>query len=149
MLSSRFHRVLLIGSGLLCAGIGTAILFAPVLFHSTSGIDLGNNPSLMSEVRAQGGTLLALGVVILAGGLVPGITRISTALAATVYLAIGGSRLLSLLLDGWPGSSLIAATIIELTIGAACAWALVRSQQTDWTPLPFACRTPRAEGGRA
>ncbi len=53
-------------------------------------------------------------------------TLAATAIGAAVYLAYGGARLLSIGLDGVPGPGLLAATAIELVMGAMCAVALVR-----------------------
>jgi hypothetical protein len=44
-------------SGLLLLAIGSTILFVPHAFYASDGIVLGNNPSLLSEIRAPGGLL--------------------------------------------------------------------------------------------
>lgn len=120
-------RLLLAACGFVAAGIGATILFAPAAFHATHGIDLGSDPSLLSEVRAPGGALFALGGLIFAGAIVPSLAMLSTSVSAAVYLAYGASRLISLALDGLPESGLIGATAIELALGSACALVLLRS----------------------
>jgi hypothetical protein len=120
-------RALLVLAGLTAGAIGATILFAPAAFHATHGIELGADASLLSEVRAPGGALLVLGLLMLVGVFARSFTLASTSIAAAVYLAYGAARLLSLALDGVPDPGLVAAAGIELAIGAACAVALVRS----------------------
>jgi hypothetical protein len=127
MNSSRTHRILLAASGLIAFGIGAAILVAPAAFHASYGTDLGTNANLLSEIRAPGGALMVLGAMMLIGVFAPAFTLASTAIAATVYLAYGLSRLLSMALDGMPGEGLLTATAFELVLGFACTVVLVRS----------------------
>lgn len=122
-------KLLLLASGLIASGIGAAILFAPAAFHAIYGIELGNDPSLASEIRAPGGALLISGLVMLTGVFVARFAFASTLIAAAVYLAYGLSRLLSIAIDGWPDSGLVEATIFELTIGTVSLFALLRYRQ--------------------
>ena len=55
--------IYLVISALLLLTIGSAILLAPHAFHGGNGIILGDDPNLLSEVRAPGGLLAASGVV--------------------------------------------------------------------------------------
>lgn len=127
MQPTKFHRFLLVASGLIAAGIGASILFAPAWFHASHGIELGADASLLSEVRAPGGALLVLGAMMLVGAFATSFTFASTAIAAAVYLAYGVSRLVSLGFDGVPDSGLVAAAVLELAIGAACGVVLLCS----------------------
>lgn len=129
-------RSLLVLSGLIAIGIGASILFAPAQFHASHGIELAADASLLSEVRAPGGALLALGVLMAVGAFVRTFTFASTSIAAAVYLAYGTSRLVSFALDGLPDAGLVGATAIELVIGAACAIALVRSARRARAAVP-------------
>lgn len=124
---SRLLRALLAVSGLVAIGVGGTILLAPAAFHATNGIDLGENVSLRSEVRAPGGALLAAGGVILFGAFLPGLTFSSAVVAVVLYLSYGGARLLSMALDGMPAPGLVAAAGLELLLGLACAGALRRA----------------------
>lgn len=121
-------RATLLISGLIAIGIGGAVLLAPAAFHASNGIELGADANLLSEVRAPGGALLALGAMMLIGLVVPSFTQASTAIAAAVYLAYGAARLLSVGLDGLPGPGLLVATAIELALGGLCAALLLRAQ---------------------
>lgn len=131
MQPTKTIRALLGLSGLIAAGIGASILLAPAQFHATHGIELGADPNLLSEVRAPGGALLALGLMMWVGVFARSFTLASTSIAAAVYLAYGASRLVSLGLDGVPDAGLVGAAAIELALGAACVVALVRSARAS------------------
>ena len=127
MQATKTHRFLLVSSGLIAIAIGSALLIVPARFHASNGIDLGTDASLLSEVRAPGGALLALGFLMLLGAPLRRFTFASTSIAAAVYLAYGASRLLGIALDGLPGTGLLAAMAIELAIGTACLITLFRA----------------------
>ena len=57
---------MLLLAGAVAAGVGVAGVIWPVAFHASSGIVLGDNPSLMSEMRAPAAALLVAGGFILA-----------------------------------------------------------------------------------
>ena len=115
-------------SGFILLAVGGVLLIAPAILHSANGVDLGSDPSLLSEVRAPGGALLALGALIIAGMFVSRLRHTATMIAATVYLAYGLSRLLSMALDGIPAPGLLIAAGLEITIGAISAVLLTRLQ---------------------
>jgi hypothetical protein len=115
-----FRRLTLGAAGFAAFGIGLAILTAPASFYGTYGITLGTDPNLLSELRAPGANLAALGAIILAGAFYKGLQRLSAFLGATVFLAYAFGRLTSMALDGMPASGLIEATLIELVIGGLC-----------------------------
>ena len=123
---TKLHLALLLISGLIAIGIGASILWTPVQFHAANGIQLGDDASLLSEIRAPGGALLALGFLMLVGTFSRSFLTASTSIAAVVFLAYGASRLFSIALDGAPGSGLIGAMVIELVIGSACTALLLR-----------------------
>lgn len=129
MTPSKKHRALLFVSGLVAIAIGASILVAPAAFHASYGTDLGTNANLLSEIRAPGGALLVLGILMLVGAFTPTFTLASTAIAAAVYLAYGVSRLVSIGLDGMPGEGLLIATAIELVIGVGAAVTLARTSR--------------------
>jgi len=64
-------RATLFLSGLVLFGVGIAILFAPHAFHAMNDITLPADPSLLSEVRAPGGALIAIGALVLLGAFRP------------------------------------------------------------------------------
>ncbi len=124
---SKTTQITLALSGIILAAVGGLLLLAPTAMHQANGVQLGDTPSLLSEVRAPGGALLALGTLVLAGAFVPRLTHPANLIAATVYLAYGASRLLSLALDGLPAPGLILAMALELALGAANLGLLVRA----------------------
>lgn len=119
-------KALLIVTGLIGMGIGGAILFEPVAFHATSGITVPANKNLLSELRAAGGALLAIGFVVVLGAFVARLTFTALTLATVLYLSYGSSRVISVVLDGLPSSPLLAVTAFELGVGLLCAIVLTK-----------------------
>lgn len=117
---TRVHSTLLIVSGLAAAGVGASLLFAPVAFQASAGIQIALQPSLLSETRASGGALLGMGLLITTGAFERSWSATATLLSAVFYLAYGLSRVLSMVVDGVPAPSLVVAMALELVIGAAC-----------------------------
>ncbi len=126
MKNSIVLKTILFVSGLIGAGIGAAILFVPDMFHASSGIVLGGNASLLSEIRAPGGALLASGILILSGAFIGRLTFTSAVVSTLLYGSYGLSRILSFSLDGMPHSVLVQAAVLEIAIGAICTFALIR-----------------------
>lgn len=119
-------RVLLVIAGSIGICIGGAQLLIPVTFESFAGINLGENSSLFSEIRAAGGALLIAGIVILSGVFISGMTYISIVLSTLFYLSYGLSRVLSMIIDGIPSESLVIATVAEIIIGIISLFVLYR-----------------------
>jgi Domain of unknown function (DUF4345) len=117
-------KVILFVSGIIAIGVGGAILIAPVAFHATSGIELGNNISLLNETRAAGGAILAVGLLVISGVFVARLSFTATVVSTVFYLSYAASRLLSIALDGMPSQELLLVGILELTVGLTCAFAL-------------------------
>lgn len=118
MEKSKSVTALLVVSGITGIGIGGALLFAPVAFEASAGIQLEQNNNLLSELRAPGGTLLVAGVLIMLGAFNSRMTFNSTLLSSLFYLSYGASRVFSMLIDGMPNESLVIATIVEIVIGS-------------------------------
>ncbi len=119
-------KVILVISGLIGVAVGGAILLTPVAFHATSGIELGGNISLLNEIRAPGGALLASGILIISGAFLTELTFTSIVLSTLLYLSYGSSRIISMMADGKPAETLIQAAVLEIIIGLVCAFALVK-----------------------
>lgn len=145
MQPTKTLRFLLTLSGAIAAFIGGTLLLDPASFHASNGIELGTDPNLFSEVRAPGGALFVLGLLIGVGAFVRSFAATSASMASAVYLAYGGSRLVSMWLDGMPGSGLVLATAIELLLGGACALAWLHASRRK----PVATRAPSAKGEAA
>ena len=125
MTTSLTQKIILLISGATAVGIGAAILAVPVAFHATNGIALGDNTSLLSEIRAPGGALLTMGLFMLAGLWRQRLAGFSLAVGAAVFLSYGLSRCIAIAVDGWPEHGLVAAAVIELVIGASCVFGLL------------------------
>lgn len=112
-------------AGLLLVGIGSAILLAPHAFHGSNGIAIGDNPNMLSEIRAPGGLLASSGLLALTSVFRPGSRVFATQMATLVYGSFGMARLVSIYQDGMPSNSIVGAALIELTIaalGVAILW---------------------------
>ncbi len=120
MTLSMFQKITLGIAGITALSIGSYILAAPLGFYASYGIPLARDASLLSELRAPGAGLAALGGIMLAG--LVRRTWVPTALVAalTVYLAFPAGRLVSLALDGVPSGSVMGALVIEIAIAALC-----------------------------
>jgi hypothetical protein len=133
MEKSKLVKALLIVAGLSGIAIGGALLFQPVAFEASAGIHLEENVNLLSEVRAPGGALLAGGVLILLGAFIPTMTYTSVLLATLFFLSYGLSRILSMIVDGIPTTSLVMATVAEVVIGILCIAVLVNFRKKGLT----------------
>jgi hypothetical protein len=128
MKNSKVLKTVLFLAGLIAAGIGGTILLMPSAFYATYGIDLGENISLLNEVRAPGGALLAAGILIISGSFVVSMTFTSTVVAALFYLSYGISRILSFAMDGMPSEGLVQAAALEIFIGLVCVFVLSKDR---------------------
>lgn len=132
------EKLILFVSGSTAVGIGAAILTVPIAFHSINGIALGDDTSLLSEIRASGGALMMMGLFMLAGLMRARLVGLSLGLGAAIFLSYGLSRCLAIALDGWPQRGLVAAAAFELLIGTLCVFRLLgRSQAAGRAGLPF------------
>lgn len=105
-------------AGTLLLLIGTSIVLSPVAYQAGMGVALPEAPTLLSDLRAMGGGLVGVGLLVLAGALRPALAESAARAGGVVYLSYGLSRLVSLGLDGWPSEVLIGSTAIELVVGS-------------------------------
>lgn len=126
MKNSKVLKSILLFSGLIASGIGAAILFAPEIFYSTYGIELDGNFSLLNEIRASGGALLASGILIMSGAFVDKLAFTAAVVSTLLYLSYGLSRVMSIAIDGIPVEGLVQATAMEIVTGLVCIFALVK-----------------------
>lgn len=92
-------------------------LVDPLGFYAFSGLELLDEPGLLSEVRAAGAVIMISGLVVGLGALRPAWSRTAVPLATVVFLALGLGRLLGILLDGSPGAEALQGMVIELVFG--------------------------------
>ena len=117
---TRFQGFTLFLSGVTALGIGAVILFAPQSFYAGSGIALGDDVNLLSELRAPAAGLAALGALMLAGILRSALRQAAIAAALIVYLAFPAGRLVGLITDGMPNASILTALLVDLALGVLC-----------------------------
>ncbi|NIZ62084.1 DUF4345 domain-containing protein [Sedimentitalea sp. CY04] len=113
-------------AGGIAIGIGLLVGFSPVAFYASSEIALGDNASMLSEVRAPAMALTVFGLIMLASIGLPKIRTAALAVAAMLYLSYGGGRVISLAIDGVPHSNLLFALALEIGIGLMCAFVFWR-----------------------
>ena len=111
--------LLLVAGGLLIL-IGILILAAPADFYAANDIELGADVSLVNELKAPAGLLLAAGLFMLAAIVVQSQADTALWLAALIYLSYAGARLASMAFDGLPAAGLVHAAAIEGSVGLAC-----------------------------
>ncbi len=126
MKNSKVLKVILFISGLVAISVGGAILFIPESFYAASGISLNGNVSLLNEVRASGGMIFVVGLIIMAGAFIEELTYPATIISILLYLTYGTSRLISMVIDGMPVEALVQALILEVIIGFTCAFAFLK-----------------------
>ncbi len=113
-------------SGLTAVGIGGMILATPHSFFASYGISLGNDASLLSELRAPAAGLAVFGILMLAGIWRAALVPVSAAVAMVVFVAFPAGRLLGLAFDGMPSGGIIGALVFELAVAALCVVAFSR-----------------------
>ena len=131
MKNSKVLKVILFISGLVAISVGGAILIMPESFYAASGISLNGNVSLLNEIRASGGMIFVVGVIIMAGVYVAKLTYAATIISILLYLTYGLSRLMSMAIDGIPAEALIQAVILEIIIGLLCVFAFMKYNLKD------------------
>ena len=135
---TRFQKIALSIAGITAFAIGAFILFAPHAFYANYGIALGQDPNLLSELRAPGAGLTVLGAIMLSGLVRAEWAPVAFVAALTVYLAFPVGRVISLAVDGMPSGSVLGAFAIEVVIAGLCVAALVRRRAHETTRDPLA-----------
>lgn len=129
---ARTQKALLLVAGAVLVFVGTFILASPVDFYASNNIELGANVSLLNEVKAPAGMLLAAGLFMIGAICVRDMADTATSLAALIYLSYSLSRLLSVAIDGVPAAGLVQAAALEATIGLACLAILIVRRIPAW-----------------
>lgn len=132
MKPTLFEKVALGLAGFTALAIGLVILIAPHAFYASYGITLGDDASLLSELRAPGASLAGFGLLMVIGIWRHTILPVSVAAALTVFIAFPTGRLIGIAMDGMPANSLISALVVELMIAALC---LAAFRRRLWQPF--------------
>lgn len=131
MKNSKVLKVILFLSGILLLIIGSAMLFIPVEFSARNGIEVGDNVSLLNDIRAAGAGLLASGLVIFLGVFIQKLAFTSTVVIIMAYGSYGLGRVISMGIDGMPIEGLVKATVVELIIALVGVFALSKYRNKE------------------
>ena len=111
-----FLKIVLGLAGVLALLVGLSILSDPVAFYSDYQA-VSFNSSWLNELRASGSYLIASGLLIMAGVFFERVQWLSLSVGVSLYLSFALGRLLSVIVDGLPGETLMAAAAVELLVG--------------------------------
>jgi hypothetical protein len=129
MLRERGSQALLACAALTALAVGGALAAFPVEFRQSYGVATELDAAALSEVRAPGGALVALGLFMAVGCAVKGWRTAGLRVAAATFLGYGLARVVSVMLDGTPSSDLLGAAAIELLMGTATVLVLARESR--------------------
>jgi len=117
---AKTQKAVLFVAGALLTLVGSFIIASPVDFYASNNIELGANVSLLNELKAPAGMLLAAGLFMIAAIIVRNLADTAMWLAALIYLSYAGSRFGSMAFDGLPAPGLVQAATLEGIVGVAC-----------------------------
>lgn len=117
VLKKHANTLFLLAGGLMLLAIGLAITLSPEGFYASSGITLGGDPSLTSELRAPAGMLVAAGCVMLISLPLESFRQYALFASALVYLPYGVARLFGFTAEGLPNGNIVLAAAIEVVFG--------------------------------
>lgn len=116
----KIQTTVLLLAGTLLIVIGALILTLPVDFYASNNIELEANVSLLNELKAPAGLLLAAGAFMIGAIFVRSQVDTALWLAALIYLSYAVSRFTSMAVDGAPAAGLVQAALIESVVGLGC-----------------------------
>ncbi|MDJ0909150.1 MAG: DUF4345 family protein [Woeseiaceae bacterium] len=116
--SSIVQKMVLLLCGTLISGIAVTILTVPDAPDLSYAIALGRDRQLTSALRASAIGLLLAGLVVLAGAFRRRWAGAAMTTAAAVFLALGVSQSLALVMGGIDEEEVLVAAIAEFAIGA-------------------------------
>ena len=117
---AKTQKALLLVAGALLILVSIYILASPADFYASNNIELGANVSLLNELKAPAGLLLAAGLFMIGAIFVRSQADTALRLAALIYLSYAGSRFVSMAFDGVPVAGLVQAAALEGIVGMAC-----------------------------
>ena len=112
------QKMVLVLCAIIVTGIAIAILVAPDAPDLSYAIAFGRDRQLTSALRAAAVVLLFAAVVILTGAFRRRWAGVATATAAAVFLGLGVSQSLALVIGGINEEEILAAALAEFAIGA-------------------------------
>ena len=113
-------------SALMLVFVGIMRLGNPIkTYLKNSGIRLGNDPSLLNEMRGVSAVMLSAGIIIALGIFIEKLTFTSHCIGSLIFLGFAIGRLISLKVDGKPSKQISQGIIFELVLGAANVYCLI------------------------
>ena len=129
MKNSKVLKGFLILLGLPLIIFGLWRLLDPISFFNFSGLLLSTDAGLLSEARGAGGAILGFGILIFLGAFKKNLAFTSTIVAIVVFLGFGIARIISLVVDGNPGSMIFQGIIGEFVFGLLAVFALIKYRE--------------------
>ena len=133
---AKTRTALLLVAGAMLILVGTWIIASPLDFYAANGIDPGANPSLLNELKAPAGFLLAAGLFMIGAIFLRRQADTALWLAALIYLSYAGSRFASMALDGLPAAGLVQAAAFEGIVGLACLAVVAMRRMPSTRAIP-------------
>jgi hypothetical protein len=112
-------------SGLIVLVIGLYINLNIVGFYASSGIEIPQSVGLFSELKSGATYLLFSGIFIVCGAVNNKFLMPAVALSQLLFWSFVIGRVMSVFLDGMPGSQIITALTIECMVGGAVLFAYI------------------------
>jgi len=110
--------------------LGTWRLTNPVSFYATnSGVKLSNDVNLLSEIRAAGGAVVGIGILIMLGVFIDKLTYTSTLVSIVIFFSFGIARILAIAMDGNPGEKIFQGIFFEFVSGLAAVFAFYKYRE--------------------
>ena len=129
MQNSKVLKVILFIAGLMFIGVGLATMLIPVGFVARNGVDISGQITLLNDYRGSGGVILGSGILIMLGVFYSKMRYTSTLLASVLYISFAIGRAISIAMDGMPAEGLVKATVVELIVGFAATFALIKFKE--------------------
>ncbi|MEO0817906.1 MAG: DUF4345 domain-containing protein [Pseudomonadota bacterium] len=126
-------RSFLGGAGALLGYVGGAILLNPRAFLSANGVDIGAEPSLISELKAPSGVLVLVAALMIFGAFRTRYANLGLMAGGVLYGSYGVVRVFSMIADGWPSTPLLIATALELALASILLGLRFRSTNPQYS----------------
>ena len=125
---TRLQKTALGLAGVTALVIGVSISLLPHLFYASYGVTLGDDPNLLSELRAPGAGLALMGGLMVSGLFHPPLAAAGFGAAFAVYLGFPLGRIVGIALDGLPSGGILSALAVEVLIAALLLVSVLRAR---------------------
>lgn len=129
MKNSKVLKVILFILGLNLVGIASWRLFDAIGFAEANGITLGNEISGINEAKGAAGAIISFGVLIILGAFNRKMSFTSNLMAIALYLGFAWARLLSYIVDGYPGDMIMTGMRGEIFLGLIAVFTFIRYRE--------------------